>query len=100
MIERVEGPREWCVGMVVAFVAEAEKMYAQIEKKALAITWACEKFDYYLSSNTFEVETDHKPLVWLLGEKDLASLPLRCQRFKRRLFRYQFSIFHIFENNS
>lgn len=82
----------------VAFVSrkltEAERKYAQIEKEALAITWACGKFDYYLVGTIFEVETDHKPLVKLLGESDLSDLPLRCQRFKLRLMRYNFTIFH------
>ena len=65
-----------------------------IEKESLAITWACEKFDFYLVGTDFEIETDHKPLVPLLGEKDLSNLPLRIQRFKLRLMRYNFSIFH------
>ncbi|KAF6026017.1 hypothetical protein EB796_015676 [Bugula neritina] len=75
-------------------LSEAETRYAMIEKEALATTWACEKFDYYLVGRKFEVETDHKPLVPILGEKDLTSLPIRVQRFKLRLMRYDFEIFH------
>lgn len=75
-------------------LTEAERKYAQIEKEALAITWACEQFDYFIVGKEFEVKKDHKPLVKLLGEKDLSDLPLRCQRFKLRLMRYQFTIFH------
>ena len=71
-----------------------ERNYATIEKEALGITWACEKFDYYLVGRTFEIETDHKPLIPLLGEKDLSQLPLRVQRFKMRLMRYHYRIFH------
>ena len=71
-----------------------EQNYAMIELEALGITWACEKFDFYLVGRTFEVETDHRPLVSLLGEKDLSQLPIRVQRFKMRLMRYDFSIFH------
>ena len=75
-------------------MSEAEKRYAMIEKEALAITWACEKFDYYLVGRKFQIETDHKSLVPLLGSKDLSELPLRVQRFKLRLMRYDYDIFH------
>jgi transposase InsO family protein len=75
-------------------LTEAERRYAQIEKEALAVTWACQKFDFYLVGRKFEVESDHKPLIPLLGIKDLSELPLRIQRFKLRLMRYDYTIFH------
>ena len=75
-------------------LTEAECRYAMVEKEALAITWACEKFDYYLVGRKFEIETDHKPLTTILGEKDLSKLPLRVQRFKLRMMRYDYEIFH------
>lgn len=75
-------------------LTEVERRYGQIEKEALAITWACEKFDYYLVGREFSIETDHKPLIPLLGDKDLSDLPLRIQRFKMRMMRYSYEIFH------
>ena len=75
-------------------LGESETCYAMIEKEALAITWACEKFDYYLVRRKFDIETDHKPLMSLLGEKNLSELPVRVQRFKLRLMRYSYDIFH------
>lgn len=58
-------------------MSEAEKRYAQIEKEALATTWACERFSNYLLGRHFHVETDHKPLVPLLSSKHLDDLPPR-----------------------
>ena len=76
-------------------MSDTEMRYAQIEKEALAITWACEKFSNYLIGTKFKLETDHKPLVPLLSTKDLAELPARIQRFKMRLMRFDFSISHV-----
>ena len=63
-------------------LTSTEQKYAQIEKESLGITWACERFREYLIGIKFRVETDHKPLVSLLGEKNLEDLPARIQRCK------------------
>ena len=72
-----------------------ETRYAQIEKEALSVTWACDRFAEYLIGMEFEVQTDHKPLVLLLRTKELEDLPPRILRFRLRLMRYQFSIYHV-----
>ena len=54
-----------------------EEKYAQIEKEALGIMWACERFNEYLVGMRFRVKTDHKPLLPLLGAKNLEELPAR-----------------------
>ena len=47
-----------------------EQRYTQIENEALDVTWACEKFaDFLIDLHSFQVETDHKPLVPLLQKK-------------------------------
>jgi len=76
-------------------MTETEKRYAQIEKEALATTWACEKFSTYILGMRFLIETDHKPLVPLLGTKHLDSLPPRVLRFRLRLARFNYSILHV-----
>ena len=59
-------------------MTDTERRYAQIEKEALASTWACEKFASYVLGKTFAIETDHKPLVPLLGAKHLDSCLQEC----------------------
>ncbi|CAC5397526.1 unnamed protein product [Mytilus coruscus] len=76
-------------------MTDTEQRYAQIEKEALALTWACEKFSNYLISKKFNLETDHKPLVPLLSSKGIAELPPRIQRFRMRLLRFDFTIEHV-----
>ncbi|KAJ8867058.1 hypothetical protein PR048_032920 [Dryococelus australis] len=62
-----------------------EKRYAQIEKEALAITWACEKFHNHILGENVTILRDHKPLVPLLQSKPLADLTARFQRLRMRL---------------
>uniref|UniRef100_A0A8C7WMF3 Gypsy retrotransposon integrase-like protein 1 n=2 Tax=Oryzias sinensis TaxID=183150 RepID=A0A8C7WMF3_9TELE len=83
----------------VAYISRSltptEQRYAQIEKEALALIWACERFRNFLIGKHFQMETDHKPLLSLLGSQQLDALPPRIQRFKMRLMRYSYSISHV-----
>lgn len=76
-------------------LSEAEKHYAQIEKEALAATWACEQLSSYLLGLKFRLETDHKPLLSLLSTKALEELPPRILRFRLRLMKFTFDIVHV-----
>ena len=62
----------------VAFVSRSltptEQRYAQIEKEAFNITWACECLQNYFLGRSFHVETDHRPSVPLLSTT-LPALP-------------------------
>ena len=80
-------------------LTEMEKNYAQIEKEALASTWACEQFSDYISGKSVTVETDHKPLVSLLGTKSLSDLPPRILRFRIRLSHLDYTIIHVLGKN-
>ena len=76
-------------------LTDTERRYAQIEKEALAITWACEKFSEYVLGKQILLETDHKPLVPILGKKSLDSLPPRVLCFRLRLMRFEYTIKHV-----
>ena len=78
----------------ISFLSRAltptESRYAQIEKEALALTWACERAWEYITGKSIYVETDHKPLVPLLSTHSLDQLPPRIQRFRMKLMRFHF----------
>ena len=94
LLQRVDG-----VWKPVAYASRSmsntEKRYAQIEKEALATTWACERFSDFILGKRIDIETDHKPLVPLLGMKHLDNLPPRVVRFRLRLDRYDYDICHV-----
>ena len=83
----------------VAYASRAmsttKSRYAQIEKEALAIVWACEKFSSYVLGKQILLETDHKPLVPLMSYKQLDNLPPRVLRFRLRLMRFDYHITHV-----
>ena len=67
----------------------------QIEKEALALTWVCERYSDYLVGLQFNIETDHKPLIPPFYTKLLDELPIRVQRFRMRMMRFDFKIAHV-----
>jgi len=83
------------VAYILRALQPTEQKYAQIEKEALAFTWACERFSDYLLGLQFHIETDHKPLVPLFSTRNLDELPIRVQRFRMRTMRYSFTISHV-----
>ena len=76
-------------------MSETERQYAQITKEALAITWASSKFSDYILGRKFLVETAHKPLIPLLSTKHLDILPPRILRFRLRLAKFNYTVFHV-----
>ena len=83
------------IAFISRSLSDTEKRYAQIEKEALAVTWASERFKDYLIGLHYTLETDHKPLVPLLSSKNLEDVPIRVQRFRLRLMRFDYTIVHV-----
>ena len=63
-------------------LSNAEKHYAQIDKEALALVFAVQKFHTYFYGLKFVLVTDHKPLVTLLGLNN-AIPPLAAAQLQR-----------------
>lgn len=76
-------------------LSDAERRYAQIEKEALAVTWACERLEQFLLGMSFHIQTDHKPLTVILETKEINKLSNRLQRFRMRLLKFNYKIFHV-----
>jgi len=87
------------VAFALRSLSKTECCYAQIEKEALALTWALEKFSEYVLGKIIHLETDHKPLIPLLGQKSLDLLPPRVLRFRLRLMRFHYTIRHVPSKN-
>ena len=71
---------------------QAERRYGQIEKEALAITWACQRFSEYVLGRRF---IDHKPLIPLLNTRHLDALPPRVVRFRLQLAKFDYVVNHV-----
>ena len=44
---------------------DVERRYSQTERGALALVWACERFNMYIFGRNFELETNHKPVEYI-----------------------------------
>ena len=54
-----------------------EENYSTIEKELLSVVWATKYFRPYLYGKKFIVQTDHRPLTWLMSLKDPNSKFIR-----------------------
>ncbi|XP_062700623.1 uncharacterized protein K02A2.6-like [Aedes albopictus] len=80
-----KGPR--IISYASRSLTDVEKRYAQIEKEALALVWAVERFHYYLFGRSFDLITDHKPLEAIFGPKSKPCA--RIERWVVRLLTYK-----------
>ena len=75
-------------------LSTSERNYAQLEKEALSLVFGVKKFHQYLYGRKFNLITDHKPLLAILGpKKGIPSLAAaRLQRWAVLLSAYQYEI--------
>ena len=70
-------------------LTNAEKNYAQMEKKCLAIVCACKKFSQYVYGEF--IKSDHKPLETII-RKPVSSKHPSIQRFLFSLMKHDMQI--------
>ena len=66
-----------------------EENYSTTEKELLSIIWATKYFRPYLYGKKFTIQTDHRPLTWLMSLKDPNS---KLMRWKIKLDEFNFEI--------
>ena len=72
-------------------LSQVERRYSQTEKEALALVWACERFNLYLYGlQSFDLVTDHEALkvIYSRGSKPSA----RIERWVLRLQPYNYKV--------
>jgi hypothetical protein len=78
-------------------LSPAQKNYSQIEKEALALVTAVQRFHRLIYGRTFTLRTDHKPLLAIFGSK--TGIPIytasRLQRWALILSNYSFTIQYV-----
>ena len=79
------------------FLIGAEQRYVAIEGEALSVAWALEQTKYFtLGCKKLIVATDHKPLVAILGEKELNQITNpRIFRLKQRTLPWCFDVAYL-----
>ncbi|XP_059222020.1 uncharacterized protein K02A2.6-like isoform X3 [Stomoxys calcitrans] len=73
---RLPDGRERPIAFASRTLTATERKYPQIDKEALAIVWAVNKFFLYVYGRHFTLISDHKPLTQILDPSK--SLPVLC----------------------
>ena len=85
------------IGYASHSLNSAEKNYSQIEKEGLACVFGVNKFRSYLLGHSFELVTDHKPLLSLFHQHKTtsvqASARIRCWSLTLSAYEYTI-VFH------
>ena len=79
------------------FTTGAELRYAPVEGEALAAAWALGKSRHFtLGNNKLIVLVDYKPLLKILGDRELADIEIpRILNLKQKTLRWRFSVEHM-----
>ena len=82
------------IGYASRTLNKAERNYSQLEKEGLSCVFGVKHFYSYLFGHPFELVTDHKPLLGLLGESkpSFPQAPTRIQRWALYLSLFEYTL--------
>ena len=91
LIEQPDGERP--IAFAARTLTAAEQAYSQLDKEALVIVYGVKHYHQYLYGRTFELKTDHKPLIHIFSEKAAPTMTSsRIQRWALTLGAYSYTI--------
>ena len=73
-------------------LTDCEQRYSQTEE-ALALVWSCERLHAYIYGMKFDLETDHKPLETIYGQRSKSCAQI--ERWVLRMQPYDFRVVYI-----
>ena len=79
------------------FLHKAERNYWPVEGEALAVAWALEDSKFFtLGCSNLHIQTDHRPLVKILGDRTLDEIDnRRLINLKEKTMPWRFEIHHV-----
>lgn len=83
--------KEYMVGCVSRSLNSGEKNYSSYEGEMLGAVWGIKTFRHYLHGAQFTVVTDHRPLLWLMTNRDLVG---KHARWALSVQEFDFTIQH------
>lgn len=92
LLQRDDKNNEFVIEYASKAFNKCELRYPTIKKEAKALSWSIKKFHHYLFGRKFLLESDHRPLQWLMSKRDtMGSLG----RMALELQQYDFDIAYI-----
>lgn len=83
LLQRDSHGHERAIYHMAQSLTDAQRNYSQLEKEALALVTAVERFHRFVWGRRFTLQTDHKPLVALLQIENTKGLkPTTAARLK------------------
>ena len=89
VLSQIQNGEERPVSYASKTLTASERNYSTTERECLAVVWATEYFDYFLSGAPFTVITDHDPLTYL---RAIPQPHGRLARWILRLEQYEYTM--------